>query len=214
MESPVYRSIRLDVGERKPEDVQNILFSWLEANKGQIPKAAVALEHGSVTGKLHFQGVVTTTLNNKRFHDRLNAFESWAPNEKSFAIVKKPESYLKYIKKEGNIVYYHGFSQEDIESWGKWEIKATKAEAKLTSRETFYKEFLEFCRKDPRFDTGKYKLDWIGRQFFKYWGKSPKPELTNWIKGVVFSAQTALLHGEESEAADKAVDRWVDRILS
>lgn len=91
--------------------------------------------------------------------------------------------------------------------------KNSKKDKTPTQRETFYKEFVEFCQKDPSVEMGKYKLDWIGKQFFRYWGKSPKPEMVNWIKGVIFSAQCALLQGEDSLLADRCIDRWVDRVL-
>lgn len=207
-----YRSIRLDVGERGEEYVQKYISEWLIKNHSKIPKACIAFEISGEVKKPHFQGVLVTTETPKRFSDLISHFNSWGPNEKSFAICRKPESYLKYIKKDGDIRYYQGFTQEDIESWGDW-IKITKEDKKVCHREQFYKDFLDFCRKNPECENRKYRLEWIARQLYTFLGKCPRSEQTAFCKGIIFSAQTVLLHGEESEDADKAIDRWIQSIL-
>lgn len=93
-------------------------------------------------------------------------------------------------------------------------IKVTTKKYKQESyRVKVYKEFIEFLRSHKDVDHGKYKLAWIARQFFGFMGIQPKPELTNWIRGTIFSAQCVLLNGDVSDEAEKSIDRWIDQIL-
>lgn len=203
----------MDVGSRGVDSVQQIIKDFFESNKDVFPKACVAFEVAEKTKKYHFQGVFISTLDRRRLSEKLSTFEGWGPNEKAFTLVKKPESYLKYIKKDGDIRYFHGFTEDDIESWGDW-IEITKKEKDLTRREKFYQDFIQHCRNQNDWEMGRYKLHWVAEQLFDFLGKATLPEQVPWLKGVVFSTQCALVGRVDGKRSMVTRETWVDRLLS
>lgn len=207
------REIRLDVGDRDVDDVLKIIKDWHLANITNIPKIAIAFEIAKETKKPHFQGVLETSYIPKRFSECLSAFKSWAPGAKAFAVVRKPESYVKYIKKDGDIRYFYGYTERDIEDWGDW-VTITKKQKDITRREKFYQGFVDLCRNQNDWEMGRYKLRWVAEKLFDYVGKQTLPEQLPWLRGVVFSTQCVLIGTVDGKLSSKARDEWVERLLN
>lgn len=207
------REFRLDIGKRNVDDVLKIIKDWHLANIDKVPKIAIAFEIAKETKKPHFQGVVVTTLDTRRWSECLGAFKEWAPCAKAFAIVRNPASYLKYIKKDGDIRYFHGYTLEDIEEWGDW-IDFSKKKKELTRREKFYQGFVDLCRNQNDWEVGRYKLRWVAEKLFEYIGKQTLPEQLPWLRGVVFSTQCVLIGTPDGKLSSKARDEWVERLLN
>lgn len=210
------RTFRLDVGDRDEDEVQELIKRWLDHHNDKFEKYAIARETGDITGKIHYQGIIYVDTKAHSVNV-MKKFGKWKAHEKSFAPVKNLESYKKYVKKQGDMRYYKGFTDEEISSWGEWE-EITKKEKKLSHRRDQYDRFIKYCMEDPSVEMGKYKMDWIAEKLYDFLGKEPLPEQTNWLRGIIFSSQPRLIeecksihyNAEKSELTKK---RWIERIL-
>lgn len=212
----VVRTFRLDIGDRDEVTVRDAIRSWLDKNDDILIKYAIAHEYASETGKPHFQGILYVKEGVK-WENKVVDFRSWKHHEKSFAICKNESSYRKYIKKDGDMRYVKGITDDDMEAWGDWEeqVNQTKKEKKESRRQQMYAAFLEHCKEHDGFETGYMELKWIAHRLLDFMGTQPLPEQVNWFKGMIFSAQAVFLKRNHNLTNKwiKAKDEWIERVL-
>lgn len=206
------RTFRLDVGERSEQEVESKIKEWLEKYSNTISKYAIAYEIAEKTKKPHYQGIMYVDEKAK-FENCTRYWSTWKPHEKSFAPVRHEKNYRMYIKKDGDIRFTKGITEEDMESWGEWE-KQTKKEKKESRRQEMYKAFLEHCKSSDRFENNYMDLRWIASELLDYMGTQPLPEQVNWFKGMIFSAQAVFLRRNTGSHQElKARHEWIERVL-
>lgn len=209
------RTFRLDVGDRDPEAVKGLIEAWLAKQSDVIHKYVIAYEIATVTSKPHYQGILYTEESGIKWENCTRYWKAWKASEKSFAPVKDEESYRKYITKDGNIAFRKGITQEDMDGWGTWEKQEKTKKQKVESRRALqYARFLEHCRQKESPAGDVFTLAWLAHELFDFMGTEPMPEQVNWFKGMVFSAQAALMRNHPNHQKKLSiVSQWVERIL-
>lgn len=204
------RTFRLDVGSRGEDFVAEQISTWLAKNSDIILKYAIAYEIAEKTKKPHYQGIMYVDEKSK-FENIVRYWKDWKSSEKSFAPVRDEKSYRMYIRKDGDMRFVKGITEEDMESWGEWE-KKTVTQKKDSKRVDMYARFLKHCKDQEA--PPSYTLAWIASELFDFIGYEPCPEQVNWFKGMVFSAQTVLMKNHPDHNRKVAVrHEWIERIL-
>lgn len=208
------RTFRLDVGSRSEQEVESKIKEWFEKNSDVIRKYVIAYEIAEKTKKPHYQGIMYVDEKVK-FENCTRYWNKWKPHEKSFAIVRDEKTYRMYIKKDGDIRFTKGVTEEDMDSWGEWVKQPTQKEQKESRRQQMYAAFLEHCKEHDGFDTGYMDLRWIAHRLLDFMGTQPLPEQVNWFKGMIFSAQAVFLRRNHNLTNKwiKAKDEWIERVL-
>lgn len=211
---------------RNPENDSKRLEDYKSIQAG-FPAFSVA-ETGE-NGCLHYQGLVDIDISAPSYSQKFKR-KGYKGNESFSNKQVNPDEkdrtlqYLCKGPKEGThptvVVNTMNLSYEQIAAYhlAYWKenskIKHPKKDKQKTFRETFHEDFIEYLNSQTDLEMGKYKLSWIGVKLFEFTGMQPRSEMTNWLKGVVFWAQAVLLQHDVSAGRQKAVEIWVDRILS
>lgn len=207
-------AIRLD---KLNDDDSDKLKNFLE-NYEDI-KYVVYYEISDKVKKPHYQGYIE--CDSDKYSDIKEPFlELFRPThtryQRSFTPARKVEDYMIYVSKDKNLQFQKGYTEEYIKDQESKSYKKTKKEKKEGHRKEQYARFIKYCLEDDKCESGKYLLRWIASKLFDFLGYEPKPELANWLKGMVISAQTKLIYKDirkDPILETSTKQQWIDRIL-
>lgn len=223
-----YYTIRIDVPHRRLDDkhceysdtdVQStisVVNEWIDQEF--IVSSLVSFEVADKTGKPHLQGYFGV---DPRIYDYQKIKNMWRDakylkrfkmgTERSCTSMNK-ESYKSYILKQKDIRIRKNISDKELEEIPQWE-ELTQKEKKESHRRLFYSSFLKYCQESDQFETYYCSMRWVAGKLVDFMGTQPLPEQIPWMKGVIFSAQSAFIRGKDDVKALKAREELIDRLL-
>lgn len=151
-------SIRLDVARTSEND--ELVHEFVQRYCPE--KYLIAAEHGKVTGKEHYQGIMYTEKTQQAVRERLLKIFPVVGAQYSLGVVKKEAEYLSYLTKE-DVLFIEGIDDTAIKEWVPKEVlvsdrKMAEKTAKVKAK-TFTQQMIEDYGHTKLSPEGLYK--WV-----------------------------------------------------